>query len=170
MPVEKRRYPRSPVVWPVTLMGLDGLVSGVTRNLSLAGTLVHRSEKPIISDKLSLVFKPSDRQLLPAAAEMVWSKTFIRSETKTYAMGVCFTHIPDPGRQLLSEMVCNYLKLEYMKQFFAKRLRFWGLTIFNKMKLHQFKCQRCKTDLLLGPNEKKCSVCEAELPKSMNFS
>ena len=170
MPMEKRRYPRFHIAWPVTLIGLDGLVSGVTRNLSLAGTLVHCPEMPIVSDKLSLVFKPSERQPLPASAEMVWSNTLLSHNNMMLAMGVCFTYLPDPGRKILSAMISSHLKLEYMKRFFAKRLGCWSLMAFNRMKLHQFKCQRCKTDLLLGPNEKKCSVCEAELPKSMNFS
>jgi len=169
MPLEKRQYPRSEIFWPITLIGLDGLAGGVTCYLSLAGTLVFCFKMPDQDENLSLVLKPTERQTISAAAEMVWSNTFTSNNKKMHAMGVCFTHIADPQRQLLSEMVCNHLKLEYMKRFFAKRLRFWGLTIFNKMKLHKTKCHLCKTDLLLGPAEETCPVCENRLAKSMDF-
>lgn len=169
MPIEKRRHPRSQIIWPVTLIGLHGFASGVTRNLSLAGTLVYCSEMPDADENLSLVLKPNEHQNISAAAEMVWFNTHNSNNHKMHAMGVCFTHIPHPGRQLLSAMVCNQLKLEYIKQFFAKRLRLWGPTILNKMKLSKFKCHICKTDLLLGPTEKLCPVCENLLPKSLDL-
>ena len=169
MPSEKRRYPRAQISWPVTLTGLDGLVVGVTQNLSLAGTLVYCPEMPIIGDKFSLVFKPASRQPLLANAERVWSNNFTSTEVMMHAMGASFEHIPDPERRLLSKIISDHLKLEYMKQFFRRRLRFYRFAIFNKMQLHKLKCHRCKTVLLLGPAEMICPVCENLLPKYMKF-
>jgi len=120
---------------------------------------------PDMDENVNLVLQPTERQTISAAAEMVWSNTIISSSNKRHAMGVCFTHIPDSERQLLSAMISNHFKLEYMKQFYARRLRFWKFTIFNKMKLYRLKCHRCKTDLLLGPAEEICPVCEILLPK-----
>ena len=169
MPFEKRRHPRVRIAWPVTLIGLDGLAGGVTYNLSLAGTLVYCFEMPDTDENVSLVLKPVESQTILATAEMVWSNALISTNNKMHAMGLCFTHVPDRGYQILSEMISNHLKLEYMKQFFTKRLNFWRLSIFNKMKLHKLKCRLCKIDLLLGPAEEICPVCENPLPKTMNF-
>ncbi len=110
MPFEKRRHPRVQIAWPVTLIGLDGLVGGVTRNLSLAGTLVYCSEMPDAGENLSLALKPAERQTILATAEMVWSNALISNNNKMHAMGLCFTHFPDRGRQILSEMISNHLK------------------------------------------------------------
>ncbi len=169
MPFEKRQHPRAQIVWPVTLIGLDGLTGGVTYNLSLAGTLVYCSEMPDRDENVSLVLKPVESQIILATAEMVWSNALISNNNKMHAMGLCFTHVPDRGRQILSEMISNHLKLAYMKQFFTKRLNFWRLSIFNKMKLHKLKCRLCKTALLLGPSEEICPVCENPLLNSMKF-
>ena len=169
MPIENRRYPRSQIIWPVTLIGFHGFASAITRNLSLAGTLVHSSEMPDADENLSLVLKPNEHQSISAAAEMVWSNTHKSNNHKMHAMGVCFIHIPGPELQLLSKIISDHLKLEYMKQFFANRLRLWGPTILKKMKLSKFKCLICKTNLLLGPAEELCPVCENPLPKSLDF-
>ncbi len=169
MPFEKRQHPRAQIVWPVTLIGLDGLAGGVTYNLSLAGTLVYCFETPDTDENVSLVLKPVESQNILATAEMVWSNALISNNNKVHAMGLCFTHIPDRGRQILSEMISNHLKLEYMKQFFTKRLSCWPLSIFNKMKLHKLKCRLCKSALLLGPSEEMCPVCENPLLNSMKF-
>ena len=169
MDFEKRRHPRAQIVWPVTLIGLDGLVMGVTRNLSLAGTLVYCSEMPDTNENLSLVLKPAACQTILVTAERVWFNTLVSNNAKIYAMGVCLTHIPDRGRQFLSKTICDHLRLEYIKQFFRRRLRLWRLAILDNMKLYKLKCHRCKTDLLLGPAEEICPVCENPLPKSMDL-
>jgi hypothetical protein len=169
MPFEKRQHPRAQIVWPVTLIGLDGLAGGVTYNLSLAGTLVYCFETPDADENVSLVLKPVESQTILATAEMVWSNALISNNNKMHAMGLCFTHFPDHGRQILSAMISNHLKLEYMKQFFTKRLNFWQLSIFNKMKLHKLKCRLCKSALLLGPSEEMCPVCENPLLNSVKF-
>lgn len=169
MPFEKRRYPRAQIAWPVTLIGLDGLAGGVTYNLSLAGTLVYCFEMPDTDENVSLVLKPVESQNILATAEMVWSNALISNNNKMHAIGLCFTQVPDRGRQILSEIISNHLKLEYMKQFFTRRLNFWRLSIFNKMKLHELKCRLCKTALLLGPSEEMRPVCENPLLNSMKF-
>jgi len=164
MPFEKRRHPRVQIDWTVTLISLDGLTGGVSRNVSLTGTLVYCSEMPDSNENLNLVLKPTERQTILAVAEMVWSNTLISNNNKTHTMGVRLRYIPDSGRQVLSQIISNHLKLEYMKQFFKKRLSFWPFASFNKMKLHELKCHLCKTVLLLGPTEKICPACGNSLP------
>jgi hypothetical protein len=124
---------------------------------------------PDTDENVSLVLKPVESQTILATAEMVWSNALISNNNKMHAMGLCFTDIPHRGRQILSEMISNHLKLEYMKQFFTKRLNFWRLSIFNKMKLHKLKCRLCKTALLLGPSEEMCPICENPLLNFMKF-
>jgi len=169
MPFEKRLHPRAQIAWPVTLIGFEDIKSGMTKNLSLAGTLVSCPEMPIIGDNFSLVFKTVDRMPLIVIAEMVWSNTFLNTKIMMQAMGVSFICMPDCERHFFSQVISNHLKLEYLKQFFTKRLSFWPSAIFKKIKLREVKCHLCKTVLLLGPTEKICPACENSLRESVLF-
>ena len=102
---EKRQHPRVEISWPTTIITSDGLVSCRTENLSPKGTLIRCSESPGLPNNFRLVFRPTERQLILATAEKVWSKS-IHSKNKTsHAVGVRFTFIPDHDYQLIKGTV-----------------------------------------------------------------
>ncbi len=109
MAVEKRRYPRVEVAWPVTVITDHALWEGTTRNLSLVGTLIRCSVVPNLLFSFRLVFKPSDSQFLLATAERVWSKTSIIDNSMCYEMGVRFVYIPEHNNQLLSKAISKHI-------------------------------------------------------------
>ena len=109
MAIEKRDFPRVEIAWPVNVATANGLVSGTTQNLSLGGSFIHCPEVPDLDETFRLAFRPSERRLLLATAEMVWSEIVYGERQLVHAMGVRFTYIPDPDRQLISEAISKQL-------------------------------------------------------------
>jgi hypothetical protein len=109
MAIENRRYPRVEISWPVTVVTDNGIISGMTVNLSLVGTLIRCTEIPDLLYDFRLVFRPAERQLLLATAERIWSKTHISDRTMFHIMGVGFTYIPEHDRNLMTEAISNVL-------------------------------------------------------------
>ena len=101
MAKEKRQHPRVEISWPATIITSDGLVSCRTENLSPEGTLIRCSESPGLPNNFRLVFRPTERQLILATAEKVWSKRINNKKTTSHAVGVRFTFIPDHDYQLI---------------------------------------------------------------------
>ncbi len=107
MAIEKRRYPRVEISWPVNIISSDHLVSGKTENLSRVGTLIRCSELPELAHPFQLIFKPSGDRIVLANAKRVWSKTFTEDDRRSHTMGVRFTFILDHDFQLINEVISN---------------------------------------------------------------
>ena len=107
MSIEKRQHPRVEISWSATIITPDGLVSCRTENLSADGTLIRCSALPDKLHSFRLVFKPSERQLILATAERVWSKTADAEQNRPHAMGVRFTYVPDHDYQLISAAISS---------------------------------------------------------------
>ena len=109
MAVEKRDFPRVEIAWPVNVATANGLVNGTTENLSLGGSLIRCPEVPDLEETFRLVFRPSERILLLATAEMVWSEIIYGERQLFHAMGVRFRYIPDPDKQVIGEAISKQL-------------------------------------------------------------
>ena len=109
MAIENRSYPRVEVHWPVTLVTEIGLVTGMIRNLSLAGMLIQCSAVPDLLHSFRLVLKPGERQQILATAKRIWSKTHISNGSMFHTIGVGFTYIPEHDRDLMTEAISNLL-------------------------------------------------------------
>ena len=109
MEIENRSYPRVEVHWPVTLVTEIGLVTGMIRNLSLAGMLIQCATVPNLIYSFRLVFKPNERQQILATAKRIWSRTHISNGSVFHTMGVGFTYIPEHDRNLMTEAISNLL-------------------------------------------------------------
>ena len=90
--LEKRQYPRTLAVWPVTMTTPQGPLEGETADISPAGVFI-RCLKPLQpGEKLSLILKsPSDYQY-QFSAHVVWSCTpHPNDEITPRGMGIMFT-------------------------------------------------------------------------------
>jgi hypothetical protein len=105
MAVEKRQHPRVEIAWSATIVTPDGLVSCRTENLSAEGTLIRCSAVPDELDNFRLVLKPSERRLILATAERVWSKTVDNDHNTPYVMGVRFTFVPEHDYQQINAAI-----------------------------------------------------------------
>ena len=109
MAMDKRKFPRVELSWPVTVIFDDGLVTGRTQNISLVGTLIRCAEIPEFQENVRLIFRPDERELLLAKAERVWQRAFIRNYFMPHAVGVRFTFIPDQDYSRISEAISRHI-------------------------------------------------------------
>ncbi|MEJ2366629.1 MAG: PilZ domain-containing protein [Deltaproteobacteria bacterium] len=107
MATEKRQHPRVEISWSATIITADGLLSCRTENLSADGTRIRCSELPDNLDRFRLVLRPSERQLILATAERVWSKTVDTDRKTAHTMGVRFTFIPAHEYQQISAAISS---------------------------------------------------------------
>ena len=94
MGVEKRRYPRVEITWPVTIITPNGSKGGRIQNISLGGALIQCTKVPELDDFFRLVIRPAESRHIFATARIVWSDTFFNDKSMFHAMGVRFKLTP----------------------------------------------------------------------------
>jgi hypothetical protein len=107
MAIDKRRYPRVEIAWPVTVMTPYGPVGGTTQNLSIGGACIRLPEEPELEEVFRLVIRPAEQQLLPATAELVWSETYIGDTAMFQGMGVHFKYVADDSFKFMSKAISS---------------------------------------------------------------
>jgi hypothetical protein len=90
MGVEKRRYPRVEITWPVTVITPNGPKGGRIQNIGFGGALIQRTKAPELDGFFRLVIKATESHFIFATAEMVWSDTFFNDKSRFHEMGVNF--------------------------------------------------------------------------------
>lgn len=109
MAVDKRRYPRVEIAWPVTLMTPYGPVGGTIQNLSLGGACIRLAEVPELEEVFRLVIRPAEQQILPVTAELVWSGTFRENSSVLQGMGVNFKYIADDNVKFINKAIADII-------------------------------------------------------------
>jgi len=107
--VEKRRYPRAEVNWPVTILTASGPIEGEVRNISSGGAFISCSEQPGLHETFRLVIKvPFERQYLLAKGKVARSNLY-DPDDRTLLRGVAvrFTDISESDRELLNRIVAD---------------------------------------------------------------
>ena len=107
--VEKRRYPRAEVNWPVTILTASGPIEGEVRNISPGGAFISCSEQPGLHETFRLVIKvPFERQYLLAKGKVARSNLY-DPDDRTLLRGVAvrFTDISESDRELLNRIVAD---------------------------------------------------------------
>ena len=110
--VERRRYPRASIEWPVTVKTDQGIISGYTLNLSAGGATVRLQNPPLVYEIIEMRIKiPELERELAVEAEVVWSTADIVDNELTFPIiGVSFTTITDQDRWLISSAVAKVLR------------------------------------------------------------
>jgi hypothetical protein len=94
MTVEKRRYPRAEITWPVTVITPNGPQVARIQNISLGGALIQCTKMPDIDDYFRLIIRPPESRYIYASARVAWSDTVSDGKSMSHAMGVSFKHTP----------------------------------------------------------------------------
>jgi hypothetical protein len=105
--LEKRRYPRAEVNWPVTILTASGPIEGEVRNISPGGAFISCGEQPGLHETFRLVIKvPFERQYLLAKGKVARS-TLYDPDDRALLRGVAvrFTEISQSDRELLNRVV-----------------------------------------------------------------
>ena len=103
--IDKRRYPRVEIAWPVTVMTPYGPVGGTTQNLSVGGACIRLAETPELEEVFRLILRPAEQLLLPATAELVWSETFFGDTSISQDMGVYFKYIANDNVKFMNNAI-----------------------------------------------------------------
>jgi uncharacterized protein (TIGR02266 family) len=112
MSVEKRAYPRAKLKWPVKMKTDDGVMEGVTLNITPDGCFIG-CRKPL---KLNVVFElaiqvPKSQVVLKAKAEVVWSNIYgPDDDISPRGMGVRFIRMPSEARKFIAQASLEHFK------------------------------------------------------------
>ncbi|HYA03968.1 MAG TPA: PilZ domain-containing protein [Syntrophobacteria bacterium] len=107
--LEKRRYPRAAVNWPVTMLTASGPIEGEVKNISPGGAFITCSAQPGLNETFRLVIKvPFERQYLLATGRVARSSLYAPDD-RVLLRGVAirFTEISEDDRNLLNQMVAG---------------------------------------------------------------
>ena len=111
---ERRRYPRAQIEWPVVINTDQGVVKGITLNVSAGGATVRFQDPPLVHEVFETTIKiPEVDRVLVVEAQVVWSTADITdNELALPIVGISFANISDQDRWLISTAVSNALRRE----------------------------------------------------------
>jgi hypothetical protein len=109
---DRRAYPRAKLKWPAKIKTDDGVIEGVTLDITPDGCFIS-CRKPL---RLNVVFDlaikvPKSKSILKAKAEVVWSNIYgPDDEISPRGMGVRFTKIESKARKFIAQASLEYFK------------------------------------------------------------
>jgi uncharacterized protein (TIGR02266 family) len=112
MSADRRVYPRAKLKWPVKMKTDDGVMEGVTLNITPDGCFIG-CRKPL---RLNVVFDlaiqvPKSKAVLKAQADVVWSNIYgPDDEISPRGMGVRFIRMPSEARKLIAQASLEHFK------------------------------------------------------------
>ena len=100
---ERRRYPRTVVTWPVTVLTPRTQIEGQVENVSPVGAFISFTEAPPLEWDLRLTIRPPNHATISAVAKVIWSTVLPTDEgSPCFGVGVQFTRIAEGDRQFLA--------------------------------------------------------------------
>jgi c-di-GMP-binding flagellar brake protein YcgR len=110
--VERRRYPRARIEWPVIITTDQGNSKGVTLDVSAGGATIRCPIPPLLHEVFEVTIKiPDLGRSLVVDAQVVWSTADITDNELTLPIiGVEFINIADNDRRLVAAAVSKVLK------------------------------------------------------------
>jgi len=107
--IEKRRYPRIPLDWPVVVMTPQGAIMGKTENISVSGlALLLFLETPVIDNEFKITLKSSEGNLMSVNCQKLWSDIINRDRYIDSEIGARFTKISSSDRKTIATLVAAY--------------------------------------------------------------
>ena len=109
--IEQRLHPRAKIRWPVTIRLSNGIMTGITLNVSCTGAFINCSD-PLKPNEvfLMLIDVPTLGNLLKATAEVVWSSSYLQVDNVAPSgMGVRILNISSKNREIIAKAVAEYI-------------------------------------------------------------
>ena len=119
-PLGRRRYSRTSVKWPVTVLTSQDKTEGETENVSPTGAFISCTVVPLSEGSIRLVIKVPGHQSINVAGKVVWSKALNPNKGEpSFGVGVQFTKISENDSHFLREVILKrYGKM--INRFIAK--------------------------------------------------
>ena len=114
MAVEKRRFPRIPVNWPVMVLTSKSSITAETKNISIDGAFIDCLADLREEESFRIAIKaPTRERSLLVTAEVAWANLNEGSDDlTTRGLGVRFTGVIGESHWALSKVISDHLKAE----------------------------------------------------------
>ena len=110
---ERRKYPRAIAHWPVTLETTQGIVTGITMDVSAGGAFICCRESLRVKERCFIAFHnvPLLDRSLQVDVEVIWSNIYcMDDELMSHGTGVRFSTITDEDREIITILVSDHLE------------------------------------------------------------
>ena len=105
-PMGRRRYSRTSVKWPVTVLTSQDKTEGETENVSPTGAFISSTVVPLSEGSIRLVIKVPGHQSINVAGKVVWSKVLNPNKgAPSFGVGIQFTKISENDSHFLREVM-----------------------------------------------------------------
>lgn len=102
----RRKFSRTHVRWPVTLLTSQDKTEGETENVSPTGAFISCKKVPVSEGSVRMVIKVPGHQPINVAGKVVWSTVLKPNEgPPSFGVGVKFTKISDNDSHFLREVI-----------------------------------------------------------------
>lgn len=109
--IERRKYHRITVTWPVSIVMDEEIVEGETINVTVDGVLISCDEPLQLNEVLRISITPPNHQGIEVTGKVIWSDHYAIDEQDTaFGMGICFIKISDVDRHFLNDFVATRSK------------------------------------------------------------
>jgi len=110
---ERRQYARAIAHWPVTLETTQGVVTGITMDVSAGGAFMCCRVPLRVKERFFMAFHnvPLLDRSLPVDVEVIRSNIYcMDDELMSHGIGVRFSKIADEDGELISSLVSDHLE------------------------------------------------------------
>ena len=108
--IDKRKYPRIEVRWPVVVTSNQGNVEAETKNISVNGVFIESNQRLRVGETYPMSIKPPDHQLIKVTGKIIWSESHVKTpEDIVYGFGFYFLEIDDKDWTFLAHMVSTLM-------------------------------------------------------------
>jgi len=104
--IEKRKYTRIKVRWPISVLTDHGTIEGETRNITVDGMFICCDGPLPMNEIFRMSIIPLNHQAIEVTGKALWSDFYgIDNENTTLGMGICFVKISDKDRHYFKDML-----------------------------------------------------------------
>jgi len=109
--IEKRKYRRINVSWPISIVVDEESIEGKTINITVDGVLISCEEPLQLNEVFRISINPPNQQGIEVNGKVLWSDHYAIDEQDTaFAIGICFVKISDVDRHFLKDLVSAHSK------------------------------------------------------------
>lgn len=109
--IERRKYHRINVAWPISIVSGEESIEGKTINITVDGVLISCEEPLQLDEVLRISINPPNHQGVEVNGKVIWSDHYaIDEQDATFGIGICFVKISDVDCHFLKDFVSAHSK------------------------------------------------------------
>ena len=109
--IDRRKYPRIKIRWPITVLADKGALEGETRDITSDGIFICCKEPLRLDESFHMGIIPPDHPMIEFTGKVVWSDLYgIDDEDTAFGMGVCLVEIDEEDRKYFDGVIAGHRK------------------------------------------------------------